>query len=82
LLYFLIDYKLEFAKTFHLTISNTIIIIVLIAFYKEQKTLLLISKNRHISSSYARDFCANKLISLDYKFYKKRTIIKKTNLYI
>ncbi len=82
MLYFSIDYKFEFAKTFNLTVSNIIIAIVLIVFYKEQKILLLIDRNRYISLSYAKDFCINKLISLDYKFYKKQTTIKETILYI
>jgi len=82
LLYFLIDYKFEFAKTFNSTISNTIIATILIAFYEEQKTLLLTNKNRHIFSNYARDFRANKLILFDYKFYEEQTTIKETNLYI
>ncbi len=82
MLYFLIDYKFEFAKTFNSTISNIIIATVSIAFYKKQKILLLIDRNRYIFSNYAKDFCIDKLISLDYKFYKKQTIVKKTNLYI
>ena len=82
MLHFLIDYKFEFAKIFNSTILNAIIAIILIAFYKEQKTLLLINRNRYIFSSYAKDFCANKLILFDYKFYKERTIIKKINLHV
>jgi len=82
LLHFLINYKSKFAKTFNLTISNAIIATISIAFYKERKTLLLIDKNRHIFSSYARDFCANKLISFNYKFYEKQTIVKEINLYV
>ncbi len=82
MLYLLIDYKLKFAKTSNSTIFNTIIATILIAFYKKQKTLLLIDKNQHIFSSYARDFCANKLILFDYKFYKEQTTIKEINLYI
>jgi len=82
LLYFSINYKFKFAKTFNLTISNTIIATILIAFYKEQKTLLLTNRNRHISSSYAKKIYANKLILFDYKFYKEQTTIKETNLYI
>ncbi len=82
MLYLLINYKFEFAKTLNSTASNTIIATTLIAFYKKQKILLLIDRNRHIFLSYARDFCANKLILFDYKFYKKQITIKKTNLYI
>ena len=82
MLYFSINYKLEFAKTFNLTIFNTIIATILIAFYKKQKILLLIDKNRHIFSNCARDFCANKLILFNYKFYKEQTTIKEINLYI
>ncbi len=68
MLYFSIDYKLEFAKTFNLTVSNTTIATILIAFYKEQKILLLIDRNRHISSSCARDFRVDKLILLDLNY--------------
>jgi len=82
LLYLSIDYKFEFAKIFNSTISNIIIATTLIAFYKEQKILLLIDRNRYIFSSYAKDFRANKLILPNYKFYKKQTMVKKTNLYI
>jgi len=82
LLYFLIDYKFEFAKTFNLTISNTIIATILIAFYKKQKTLLLTNKNQHIFSNRTRDFRANKLVLFDYKFYKKQTTIKEINLHV
>ena len=82
MLYFLINYKLKFAKTFNSTTSNTIIATILIAFYKKQKTLLLTNRNRYIFSSCARDFRANKLILFDYKFYKEQTTIKEINLYI
>ncbi len=82
MLYFLIDYKLKFAKTFNSTISSAIIATISIAFYKKQKTLLLIDRNQYIFSSYARDFCANKLILFDYKFYEEQTTIKEINLYV
>jgi len=82
LLYFLINYKFKFAKTFNLIISNTIITKILIIFYKKQKILLLISKNQYVFSNYIKDFCANKLILFDYKFYKRQTTIRETNLYI
>jgi len=71
LLYFLISYKFKFAKTFNLTISNTIIATISIKFYEEQKILLLTNRNQYIFSSYIKDFCANKLVLFDYKFYKK-----------
>jgi len=82
LLYFSINYKFEFAKTFNLIILNTIIAIVSIAFYKKRKILLLTNKNRHIFSNYARDFRIDKLISFDYKFYKEQTTIREINLYV
>ena len=71
MLYFLINYKFKFAKTFNLTISNTIIATISIKFYEEQKILLLTNRNQYIFSSYIKDFCANKLVLFDYKFYKK-----------
>ena len=80
--YLLINYKFEFAKTFNSTILNTIIAIILIAFYEKQKILLLTNKNRYISLSCTRDFRANKLVLFDYKFYKEQTTIKEINLYI
>jgi len=82
LLYFLIDYKFGFAKILNSTVFNTIIATALIAFYKKQKTLLLIDRTRHIFSSYAKKFCTNKLILFNHKFYKEQTAIKETNLYI
>ncbi len=82
LLYFLINYKFKFAKTSNSIVFNIIIATILIAFYKEQKILLLIDKNQYISSNCAKDFRANKLILFDYKFYKEQTTIRKINLYI
>ncbi len=82
MLYFLINYKFEFAKTFNLIVSNTIIATISITFDKKQKILLLTNKNRYISSNYTRNFCVDKLILFDYKFYKEQTTITKINLYI
>ena len=65
-----------------LTIFDTTLATIWIAFYEKQTILLLKNSHRDTLLSYTRDFCKNKLILFDYKFYEKQTTIKRINLHV